>query len=448
MAGRPAPKSLIRAPRMTVGGLGLLLGLWLMMAFTQATAQDVDDRQQQSEGELEALKDRIAESEARRRALEEEREAISAALQDLQQKLVRAAQQIQSTEDRATHLENNVATLRQEMNVQEERLRHRHGQLSETLAAMQRLSRQPPALVFLQPEDSLTTIRSAALLSTVVPELRGRAEAIADDLRLMRELRAELEAERIRLKAELADLEAQRQSMDELIAARRHEQQQLGAEARAEAKRLQEYARQAKSLEALIARLEAEYAERKQVAEHAARTLTKRPEVKRPGADVAARPQPRPSSAPSRVQGAAGQSFASVKGSLPMPARGPVVRRFGERDELGNASKGIMIETRSAAQVVAPHDGQVVFAGPFRNYGQILIISHGDGYHTLLAGMSRISGVVGQWVLAGEPIGIMVDNDGSGGVNSRSRLYVELRSNGKPVNPLLWLAAGDGKVSG
>lgn len=444
MAGRPALKPLIRAPWMTAGGLGLVLGLWLHTALSPAAAQGVDDRQQQSEGQLEALKDRIAESEARRRALEEQRNAVSVALQDLQQRLVRAARQIQSTEDRATNIENNVATLRAEMSTQEERLRHRHGQLSETLAAMQRLSRQPPALVFLQPEDSLTTIRSAALLSTVVPELRDRAEAIANDLRLMRELRAELEAERIRLKAELADLEAQRQNMDELIAARRDEQQQLSAEARAEAQRLKDYARQAKSLEALIARLEAEYAERKQVAEHAARTLSKRPEIARPGTDVTARPKPRPSEAPA----VAGRSFASVKGSLPMPARGPVVRRFGERDELGNASKGIMIETRSAAQVVAPHDGQVVFAGPFRNYGQILIISHGDGYHTLLAGMSRISGVVGQWVLAGEPIGIMVTVDGSGGVNSKSRLYVELRSNGKPVNPLLWLAAGDGKVSG
>ncbi|MEX1148326.1 MAG: peptidoglycan DD-metalloendopeptidase family protein, partial [Sphingomonadales bacterium] len=166
-----------------------------------------------------------------------------------------------------------------------------------------------------------------------------------------------------------------------------------------------------------------------------------------------ARPVTRPAP-PTTGSPPAGQSFAALEGKIPMPASGPVVRTFGQHDDLGNPSRGIMIETRTGAQVTAPHDGQVVFAGPFRNYGQILIISHGEGYHTLLAGMSRISGVVGQWVLAGEPVGVMGSDSktNAGGdaapSSARTRLYVELRRNGKPVNPLRWLVSGDGKVSG
>ncbi len=81
--------------------------------------------------------------------------------------------------------------------------------------------------------------------------------------------------------------------------------------------------------------------------------------------------------------------------------------------------------------------------GPFRGYGQLLIIEHGEGYHTLVAGLSRIDGEVGQWLLAGEPIGQM--GDGEGG---RPSLYVEFRRNGEPINPLPWLAASETEVSG
>jgi len=415
-------------------------------------SQSLDGQQQESVNKLEELKARIAETEARKQALEAEQKSVASALQGLQQRLVRAAQQIQSTEERVTLLESNVTSLNAEVAEAEAQLIHRHGQLKVALAAMQRLSRQPPELVFLRPDDSLTTIRSAALLSTVVPELRGRADAIQTDLKALRDLKRELESEQEDLRTELAELESQRAEMDELIAARSHEQEQLGAEAAQEARRLAKYAREARTLEELVERLEAEYAKRREVARHAAENLAKRPDIDTPDAPADARPamRPRPESAPPV---ATGRTFASVQGSLPMPARGPVVRTFGQRDDLGNASKGIVIEARTGAQVIAPYDGRVVFAGPFRNYGQILIISHGEGYHTLLAGMTRISGVVGQWVLAGEPIGIMgPDNRGaddtSGSSNSRSRLYVELRSNGKPVNPLRWLAAGDGKVSG
>ena len=83
---------------------------------------------------------------------------------------------------------------------------------------------------------------------------------------------------------------------------------------------------------------------------------------------------------------------------------------------------------------MAPYDGQVVFAGQFRGYGQILIIEHNEGYHTLLAGLSRIDCVVGQWLMAGEPVGRM-----GRPVDGNPELYLELRRNGQPINPLPWL---------
>ena len=129
--------------------------------------------------------------------------------------------------------------------------------------------------------------------------------------------------------------------------------------------------------------------------------------------------------------------------ALMMPARGRVVATFGEREGGAATSKGISILTRAAAQVVAPYDGRVRYAGQFRLYGQILIIEHGERYHTVLAGLDRIDAVVGQWVLAGEPVGIMGRSGGDDPV-----LYLELRRSGQPINPLPWLATTSDKVQG
>ncbi|MGY8959212.1 MAG: murein hydrolase activator EnvC family protein, partial [Alphaproteobacteria bacterium] len=93
--------------------------------------------------------------------------------------------------------------------------------------------------------------------------------------------------------------------------------------------------------------------------------------------------------------------------------------------------------------VIAPFDGKVVFSGPFRNYGQILIIEHRGGYHTVLAGLSRIDATVGQWLLAGEPVGVLAARS-----QGKPTLYVELRHNGQPINPAPWIVARTGKVRG
>ena len=122
---------------------------------------------------------------------------------------------------------------------------------------------------------------------------------------------------------------------------------------------------------------------------------------------------------------------------------GSVVGAFGKAVRPGVKRKGLTIETRAGAQVVAPYDGKIVFAGLFRGYGQLLIIEHGEGYHSLLSGMTRIDGEIGQWLLSGEPVGVMDTLSGDA-----PRLYLELRRKGQPINPSPWLATRKGKVNG
>jgi septal ring factor EnvC (AmiA/AmiB activator) len=115
---------------------------------------------------------------------------------------------------------------------------------------------------------------------------------------------------------------------------------------------------------------------------------------------------------------------------------GRIIGRFGQTLSTGLTRKGMRLQTASGAQVVAPYEGRVVYAGKFRGYGELLIIEHGEGYHSLLSGLARIDNTIGQWVVAGEPVGVMGRPD-----SRKPVLYVELRRNGQPINPLPWLAA-------
>ena len=128
------------------------------------------------------------------------------------------------------------------------------------------------------------------------------------------------------------------------------------------------------------------------------------------GADAADRPEDAAGLRRHRSAGAAqGSEGLPAQAGRPDPAgrAASLVDPFRPDAPDGTKSEGILFETLPGAQVVAPHDGQVVFRGPFRSYGELLIIEHRDGYHTLLAGLGRTDVVVGQWVLAGEPVGVM-----------------------------------------
>jgi septal ring factor EnvC (AmiA/AmiB activator) len=140
--------------------------------------------------------------------------------------------------------------------------------------------------------------------------------------------------------------------------------------------------------------------------------------------------------------------FHLAKGRLPLPVQGRKLLAFGDKNQFGRVSKGMVIETRPAAVVTAPCDGWIVYAGQFRSYGQVLIINAGGGYHVLLANLSRIDVGVGRFVLTSEPIGAMTSNAGRSQDNAPV-LYVEFRNKeGQSIDPGPWWAMGSQKVQG
>ncbi|EFH12985.1 murein hydrolase activator EnvC family protein, partial [Teichococcus cervicalis] len=110
-----------------------------------------------------------------------------------------------------------------------------------------------------------------------------------------------------------------------------------------------------------------------------------------------------------------------------------VTRDFGDNGA-GGPARGLTYAAPPQARVVSPCGGSIAFSGPFRSYGQLLIVDCGRGYHFVLAGLDRLDTETGARVLAGEPVGQL----GAGEENGRATLYVELRRNGQPVDPKGW----------
>ncbi len=118
---------------------------------------------------------------------------------------------------------------------------------------------------------------------------------------------------------------------------------------------------------------------------------------------------------------------ASGSGMM-LPAVGTLMRRYGEAGAAGEPERGVRLLTGPGALVTAPENGVVRFAGPFQNYGRILILEHDGGYHSVLAGVDRIEVELGQQVRRGEPVALM-------GSAPRPELYLEVRRAGRPINP-------------
>jgi septal ring factor EnvC (AmiA/AmiB activator) len=384
---------------------------------------------------IRAEQKRAAETEARLRA---EIEALGNDRRKLNTDLIATAARLRDTEARLSATEGRLAPLEDQEQFLRESLKERRGTIAEVLAALQRMGRRPPPALLVSPEDAATTLRSAIVLGAVVPELRERAEKVAADLGALQKLRTGIASERATLSADLTTLSDEQRRMTLLVGERQKQQaesERALEQSRAQASTL---ARQVDSLQDLVTRLE-------QGLDNASRAARSAPDPDQKGAT---KPALAALNDPGRMSPAI--AFASARGALPMPVTGVKIRDFGAADGIGGSERGISVATRPGAQVTSPCDGWVVYAGPFRSYGQLLILNAGGGYHVVLAGMDRISVEIGQFVLTGEPVAVM----GSGTTQvataasmesrqvgtSQPVLYVEFRKDGTPVDSGPWWA--------
>ncbi len=409
----------------------------------------------QSPEELRQIQEQINQGKIEATELKKKADELAREVTRLQQSLIRSAAEVQDAESEATELEHELAELSEREKASAADLEQKRAQLSQTLMALERLSLRPAQAAFFSDRTPLDEARAATLMAAATKALDERARQLQSDLAKVRELREVTAARQEELAASVDRLAQENQHLAALLKQKAELQEATLAQSEETKKRQAQLAQQAKSLKDLLDRLEAARAEEEARQQAAAAEAARKAEeaakreaerlaaeqarqeqgeapaengeqvaaVERPAAP-AIRLQPPPADLP---------AFPKQVGGLIRPARGEIAAKFGQRTDAFGEGKGLVIATRAGAQVVTPFDGQIVFEGPFRSYGQILIIEHRGGYHTVLAGLAHVDVVVGQWLKAGEPVGAMIET-----TQGRPQLYVELRRSGQPFDPAPW----------
>ena len=372
-------------------------------------------------------------------------EAIGADRRTLNQQLIDTAARVRDVEANIETTQARLKPLDEREHIFQTSLDERRTVIVEILAALQRIGRQPPPALIVRPEDALQAVRTAIMLGAVVPEMRAQADALAGDLAELLRVRKDIDAENDKLSRDLATLAHEQLRLNMLIDERQQKQTAVEQTLDAQRQHATDLAHQVDNLKDLIGKLEQGLDPATRQTRLNARAIEE--DATRP--DLAALKDP------GRLTPAV--AFAANRGHLRLPVNGSRIREFGASDGAGGTQKGLSLATHSGAEITAPCDGWVVYAGPFRSYGQLLILNAGGGYHVLLAGMERISVDLGQFVLTGEPVAVMGAVSGGGSQVSTAVatgakepvLYVEFRKDGTPIDPSPWWAANEGeKVRG
>ncbi|MDA9422844.1 MULTISPECIES: murein hydrolase activator EnvC family protein [Bradyrhizobium] len=445
----------MRAPILNLLLIANVAGASLAQAQTATpapqTAAVSPDAIKQREQELEAARARQKSAEEAQAKLKAEITALGQDRTQLNQQLIETAANVRTVETKIDEAEARLRALNDREQQMRISLDSRRSDIVEVLAALQRAGRRAPPALLVRPEDALQSLRTAMLLGAVVPELRGRAEKIAGELGELVALRKTIATERDQLAADRDKVRNDQTRLTALVDERQRQQAAREKDLDAENARAIALSRQVGDLQGLIAKMEQDLQSAARAAEKAAEAARQAEAKAAASANTSAKSGPAAFKDRSRTTPAI--AFASAKGLLPLPVNGNKIRDFGGSDGVGGVQKGISLATRPGSQVTTPCDGWVVYAGPFRSYGQLLILNAGGGYHVLIAGMERISVNIGQFVLTGEPVATMGSTSQVASIlatnASQPVLYVEFRKDGTPIDPGPWWAANEGeKVRG
>ncbi|WP_343046817.1 murein hydrolase activator EnvC family protein [Sphingomonas chungangi] len=300
-----------------------------------------------------------------------------------------------------------IASLQQ---IARRKIADRQGPILHLTAALQTMARRPPALAIAQPGSIEDIVHVRLLLADTLPVIQARTAGLRADLDKQTQLRTD--AERA-----IAALGASQK----LLAQRQRELASLEQTAIRKSQRLAEQAADEQQRALGLGEEARDAADRMQSAEDAG--------------DIRARLE-RLAGPDMRPAGAGDAMPASGRASryrLPTPGR--VETGYGEVSPAGVRSRGLTVAPQPGADIVAPAAGTIVYAKPFRSYGQVVIIDHGGGWTTTLTGLASIAVRAGQHVAQGDAIG-------SGGASRNARVTAELRHGNRPIDIVAMAQAG------
>ena len=365
-----------------------------------ASAAGLAAAQQRAAESPQALRD--AELQAREAAARAERLGREAEQATGEAARARAAAEalaarIEASEADITAAETRLRLVEALAAQQRGRLAERQQPLVRLTAALQSMARRPPALALVQPGSFEDVVHVRSLLASTLPLIRARTAALRAEVARGNQLRAEAASARNALLASREELQRRRVALARFETQQRRRSQSLAQSALLESDRALSFGEEARELARRIGTRD--YQERLAVRL-----------AQLPG------PSPRPGT-PARP--------ASGQPRYTLPVEGRLLAGVGEISDGGVHARGLTFATAPGAEVVAPANGQVIHAARFRSYGEVVIIDHGGGFHSVITDLASTGVAPGQRVRRGERIGRAGTGD--------ARISVELRRGGRPV---------------
>ncbi len=433
---------------------------------TTITAQDRARERATRVQDLAGVRAELAAAEARRTRLEAELKRAGKDRNAIARALLESARRSQDMEGDIAEIQTRLDALETDRTRIRASLAGRQDALIEVIAALQRMGTNPPPALLVKPEDALSAVRSALLLGAVVPQVRAQAQALQVELEALARTGQAIATEKVQQAQALEQLAEDEARLALLAEEKADGLGTSSADIQQAVAEVTGLAEKATSLEALIAALDDTIDEAARIASAARDEDSARVEGEQKRLALAreklqsddpagALPDTMLSPAldPDRREPAV--AFEKARGMLPLPVEGQPVFAFGDMLAVGTTrrirSPNAALATAPGTVVRAPADGRVVYAGPFRSFGHVLILDAGDSYHIVLSGMGRVDVLAQSFVVAGQPVGAMgatatrrasviAQNAAPLGLNAPV-LYVEFRKGGRPVDPAPWWAA-------
>lgn len=346
--------------------------------------------------QLKEMESKVETEKANQEQLKAAADKIEKDMKGLKTDLIDTTKSVQKNERALQDIEDKIEALQKQKQDIESTLKAKRASLANLILALERIRRLPPETLIARPDAPLETAQAATVMGSILPEINKRANQLKADLQTLSEVETDLNNQKAEVETAMAKLKTNKNKMDKLVDERSKALDTTKKQVAAKSQEIANLTKEATDFRDLIKKLE------KKNREIDART----------------------GNAPKRDKN---DDAGPALGTGRLPVSGIIKTRYGETDEIGASSQGLIFAAREGSVVVAPLGGVVRYAGTFRNYGKIVLIEHKNKFHSLVAGLGKVDTFVGQRVEAGEPIGALPSSSG--------RLYYELRYQGDPVNP-------------
>ncbi|MFL0804096.1 MAG: peptidoglycan DD-metalloendopeptidase family protein [Agarilytica sp.] len=372
----------------------------LLLAFTILTtlSLSVNAAKTDQEKQLEKLRQTINALKKELASTKTNRDEINQTLEKQEKNIGELSKKARKIEGELKERQHKLKDLRDERSQLNDKKRHQEGLVGDYINAAYRLGQQGNLRLLLNQEDPSRVSRNLRYYDYFV---QARAEKITQYLTTIERINSiepEIAYETEKVRQNFESLSTQKTKLQEAQRARRKVLASLNERINSQDKKLRSKMEDRRQLQKLLAKV-----------------IENISDIHFKGSET---------------------SFSSLKGKLPWPTQGKVVKRFGS-NRITNKMKweGMLISSNPGDPVRSVHYGRVIFSDYLRGHGLLIIVDHGTGFMSLYAHNQALYKELGEWVEQGD----IIASVGSSGGQHDSALYFELRYNGKPTNPQRWL---------